>query len=149
MTDDSRMPVRLFQVGTALPTLSKAIRQENINRYAEASRDFNPIHIDEDFARKTPLGGTVAHGMMLLAYISEMMTAAFGMDWVAGGRMDIRFKTPARPGDAITVSGRVAAIEEGANGTTVRCSVLCRNQSGETVITGETAVTLKPAPPER
>ena len=64
---------------------AKEIVQRNINLYAEASRDFNPIHIDEDFARKTPLGGTIAHGMLILAYVSQMMSSAFGRAWLAGG----------------------------------------------------------------
>ncbi len=51
--------------GMNLLELKKIVTQENINLYAEASQDFNPIHIDEDFARKTPLGGTIAHGMLI------------------------------------------------------------------------------------
>ena len=53
--------------GMNLPELKKVITQQNINLYAEASQDFNPIHIDEEFAKKTPLGGTIAHGMLILS----------------------------------------------------------------------------------
>jgi len=67
-----------IQEGKALNPVVKYITQEKINLYAEASGDFNPIHIDESFAAKTPLGGTIAHGMLNLAYVSEMMTSAFG-----------------------------------------------------------------------
>jgi len=126
--------------GMNLPELKKIITQENINLYAEASRDFNPIHIDEDFAKKTPLGGTIAHGMLILAYVSQMMNAAFGRNWLTGGRLNVRFKTPARPGDSITVSGRISRIERNEGQTSIRCDVLCQNQNGESVITGETSV---------
>ena len=85
--------------GSVLPGITRVVKQENINLYARASRDFNPIHIDEDFARKTPLGGTVAHGMLILAYVSQMMTAAFGQKWLNGGKLNVRFRAPARPGD--------------------------------------------------
>jgi len=126
--------------GMNLHESNRIITQANINLYAEASRDFNPIHIDEDFAKKTPLGGTIAHGMLILAYVSQMMSAAFGRSWLAGGKLNVRFKTPARPGDTITVSGAISRIEKSEGQTLIHCDVLCRNQNGETVITGETSL---------
>ncbi len=121
----------------------KMVTQENINLYAEASRDFNPIHIDEEFAKKTPLGGTIAHGMLILAYVSQGMSAAFGRSWLAGGKLDVRFKAPARPGDTITVSGRISSIEKEGDQILIHCDVLCQNQNGESVIIGEAKVGVK------
>jgi 3-hydroxybutyryl-CoA dehydratase len=129
--------------GMNLPELKKVVTQEDINLYAEASRDFNPIHIDEDFAKKTPLGGTIANGMLILAYVSQMMTAAFGRDWLAGGKLNVRFKTPARPGDTITISARISGIERNEGQSSIRCDVLCQNQSGDFIITGETSVRIE------
>ena len=131
-----------IEKGESLPQVVKHISQEKINRYAEASGDFNPIHVDENFAKKTPLGGTIAHGMLILAYISQMMTTAFGQSWLSGGKLSVRFKAPARPGDTITVSGKIHTIEQEGNKTSVNCDVLCQNQRGETVITGEASVRL-------
>ena len=126
--------------GMDLPEIKRDISQENINLYAEASKDFNPIHIDEDFARKTPAGGTIAHGMLILAYISQMMTTAFGQSWLVGGKLNVRFKTPARPGDTITVSGKIRKLDKSEEHALVYCDVLCSNQKGETIITGEAKV---------
>jgi len=126
--------------GLSLPGLEKQISQEKINRYAAVSKDFNPIHIDEAYAKKTPLGGTIAHGMMVLAYISQMMTAAFGRHWHTGGQLNVRFKAPARPGDIITVSGRIRQVEKNPEQNLVDCDVLCQNQAGESLITGEAKV---------
>lgn len=53
----------------SLPSVVKHITQKDINLYAEASGDFNPIHVNEAFAAQTPLGGTIAHGMLILAYM--------------------------------------------------------------------------------
>ncbi|HEY91718.1 MAG TPA: MaoC family dehydratase [Dehalococcoidia bacterium] len=125
-----------LQEGADLPGINKEIRQENINRYADASGDHNPIHINEDYARETPLGGTVAHGMLMLAYISQMMTGAFGRNWLESGSLDVRFRAPARPGDTISVSGKITALDKAAEQDRVSCSVLCQNQNGESVITG-------------
>ncbi len=126
--------------GASLPIIKKNISQDNIDRYAKASGDFNPIHIDADYARKTPLGGTVAHGMLILAYISQMMTDAFGRDWLSSGRLNVRFRAPARPGDIVTVSGTVRRIEKGDGLQTIDCDVLCSNQNNEPVITGDARV---------
>ena len=126
--------------GARLPIIKKNIVQDNIDRYAKASGDFNPIHIDADYARKTPLGGTVAHGMLILAYISQMMTDAFGRDWLSGGRLNVRFRAPARPGDVITISGTIRRIEKGDGFQMIDCDVLCSNQNDEPVITGDARV---------
>ena len=129
--------------GMNLPEIKKMVTQDNINLYAEASHDFNPIHIDEDFARKTPLGGTIAHGMLILAYISQMMTDAFGQNWISGGKLNIRFKAPAQPGDTIIVSGKICRVEKSEGQTLINCDVLCANQNGEPVIVGETKLEVK------
>ncbi len=132
-----------LRVGMNLPKIKRMVTQEDINLYAEASHDFNPIHIDEDFAKKTPLGGTIAHGMLILAYVSQMMSAAFGRSWLTGGKLNVRFKTPARPGENIIVSGKISRIEKNEGQTVVCCDILCSNQKGESVITGEAKVRMK------
>ncbi len=126
--------------GASLPIIKKNIVQDNIDQYAKASGDFNPIHVDADYARKTPLGGTVAHGMLILAYISQMMTDAFGHNWLSGGRLNVRFRAPARPGDVITISGTIRRIEKGDGFQMIDCDVLCSNQNDEPVITGDARV---------
>jgi 3-hydroxybutyryl-CoA dehydratase len=132
-----------YKEGTPLPEIRKDITQEHINLYAKASRDFNPIHLDAEFARTTPAGGTIAHGMLVLAYISEMMTAAFSESWLTGGKLNVRFRAPARPGDTITASGQVRRVEPGEGLRVVTCEVLCRNQNDEPVITGEATVAVR------
>ena len=128
--------------GDSLPSVVKRVIQEDINRYAEASGDFNPIHIDEAFAAQTPFGGTIIHGMLILAYMSEMMTTAFGNSWLSTGKLSVRFKAPGRPKDTITVSGKVDSIERQDGSSYANCSIEACNQSGEALITGEAKVTL-------
>ncbi|MBN1188519.1 MAG: MaoC family dehydratase [Dehalococcoidales bacterium] len=137
------LDINSLQAGQALPGFKKLITQEEINLYASASRDFNPVHIDPEFARKTVAGGTIAHGMLILAYVSRMMTEAFGKSWLTGGRFNIRFKSPARPGDTISIQGSVQKILDESEQSKVHCEVLCANQKGDTVITGEAVVRVK------
>ena len=131
------MQLSELREGMALPEVTKLITQQNINLYAEASQDFNPVHLDEEFARKSGLDGTIAHGMLILAYVSEMMTAAFGKSWLTGGKLDVRFKAPARPGETVTVSGKITRLEKNNGQTTITCSILCNNGKAEAIITGE------------
>ena len=117
----------------AVAPVVKRLTQEQIARYAAASGDHNPIHVDEAFARGTPFGGTIAHGMLVLASISEMMAAAFGEAWLAGGKLRVRFRAPARPGDTITASAR---LQPSQDSSTLTYAVECRNQHGELLISG-------------
>src|SRR3972149_4844236 len=87
-----------MNVGAELAAAVKEITQEKINRYAQAGGDGNPLPTHPELAAQTMFGGTIAHGMLILAYLSEMMTAAFGEDWLSGGRLKVRVKAPSRPG---------------------------------------------------
>jgi 3-hydroxybutyryl-CoA dehydratase len=124
------------EVGDALPTIVKIVTQDAINRYAPVSGDNNPLHTDPIFAATTRFGGPIAHGMLILAYVSEALTAAFGDRWLRSGRLKARFRGPARPGDTVTVSGRVKSQEAGR---TV-CEVEARSQAGEVLVSADAEV---------
>jgi 3-hydroxybutyryl-CoA dehydratase len=123
-----------------VPALSRQVTREGIRRYAEASGDYNPIHLDEEFARATPFGGAIAHGMLVLAYLSEMMAAAFGHDWLAGGRLKVRFRAPARPGDTLTIQAQPRRARQEDGDRVFEYGVECRNQRGETLVSGTAEV---------
>ena len=130
----------LPEVGEGLPELRKLVTQEQINRYARASGDFNPIHLDPEFAAGSSFGRTVAHGMLVLAFLSEMLTTAFGRAWLESGRLKVRFRSPVYPGEEVTSYGRVTRSEAQEEGHLLVCAVGCRNQKGEEVITGEASL---------
>ncbi len=131
--------VRAYGENDSLSAISKSISQEKIGRYANASGDHNPLHLDPAFAATTQFGGTIAHGMLVLAYVSEMMTAAFGEAWLKGGRLKVRFRGAARPGDTVTAAGRIVRVES----VRTVCEVECRNHKGELLISGEAEVTIR------
>ena len=107
----------------------KSFTQEDINRYADAVGDHNPIHVDPEFAKTTPFSGTIAHGMLVAASISELMAREFGDRWLATGGLDVKFKAPARPGDTVTT--RVFQIGSDL------FKVECRNQDDHLLVTGK------------
>jgi 3-hydroxybutyryl-CoA dehydratase len=120
----------------AVQPVTRALPQSRIDAYADASGDHNPIHIDPAFAAATPFGGTIAHGMLVLALIGEMMHGAHGPAWIETGKLKVRFKAPTRPGDAVTAS----ATETKRAGGVAEYAVQCANQAGEVLIEGRASV---------
>ncbi len=140
---DTDIEAIYLKAGDNLPEFKKEVLQEAINRYAEASGDYNPIHIDNEFAVKTPLGGTIAHGMLILAYITGMVGNVFGPRWSSNGSLSVRFKNPARPGDRLTFAGKVRTITDSVDMRLYTCDIRCSNQHDDTVVTGEICARLK------
>ena len=128
--------------GESLPTVEKLITQERIQSYAEASGDYNPVHVDAEFAAGSQFGRTIAHGMLVAASISELMTMAIDDDWRWAGRLKLRFRAPVYPGDTITASGEIDRIVDREGAREVSSSVVVRKQTGEEAITGQAIVTL-------
>ena len=135
----------MMREGDSLPTVDKSVTQDQIERYAEASGDFNPIHVDPQFATGSQFGGTIAHGMMIAASISEMMSLAFHENWAENGRLKLRFRSAVRPGDHVTASGTVKKVRESDGVREIACDVYVHRQAGEAAITGDASVTLPSA----
>ena len=126
--------------GEELPTIERHITQQRIERYARAAGDFNPIHLDQEFAATTQFGGTIAHGMMVIAFVSEMLTRAYGDDWPATGKLKLRLRAPSRPGDTLTAHGTVKTVAQESGQNVIRCGVGVKNQNGDVVISGDASV---------
>lgn len=121
----------------------KQVTQAMIDRYAKASADCNPLHTDPEFARTTRYGGTIAHGMLSIAFIQELMTRAFGQSWLESGELEASFMAPVRPGESIRTEARVlrtAPAGEDARQQVVRLQVTCLNSRGDKVILGKAGV---------
>ena len=134
-----------MQQGDALPTIEKTITQPQIARYADAAGDHNPIHLDAEFAAGADFGGatldgTIAHGMMILASISEMLTTAFGEDWLNSGSLKVRFRGPVYPGETIATFGSVRKVSEFDDARELNCAVGVRKDNGDIAINGNAVV---------
>ncbi len=129
--------------GDTLPTVEKTFRQDDVNRYADAAGDHNPIHVDPNFAAGSQFGRRIAHGMMIAASISEMMAQAFGQDWHKSGRMKIRFRAPVFPGETVRASGTVRSVRQIEDATEVAVSVQVTKTNDEAAITGDARVRIE------
>ena len=134
-----------FSKGDVFSLPAKQVTQDMINHYADAAEDHNPLHVDSEFAKTTRYGGTIAHGMLSMAFIQELMVRTFGRDWLESGSIEVSFMAPVRPGEAITTEARVikvAQAESDETKTLVRMQVLCMTGKQEKVIKGTTEVTV-------
>jgi 3-hydroxybutyryl-CoA dehydratase len=117
----------------ALPSITKEIDQDRINRWATISGDFNKLHVDPEYAKGTPFGGTIMHGPMSLAFLNELMMECFGERWAVGGRLlDVRFVAPIRPGDRIRITGTVKEVR----GAEIECDLYIQKEGGEKAVVG-------------
>ena len=67
---------------SGLETVERTITQERLVAYSQASGDYNPLHLDPEFAATTQFGGIIAHGMLTLAMVSEAMAKNYGKSWL-------------------------------------------------------------------
>ena len=126
-----------------MPTVERTISAEQIRKYAIASGDRNPVHLDAEFASHSFFGRVVAHGMLTLAFVAEMMASAYGRHWVESGSLKVRFKKPAYPGDTLKTQGQVTKEEVKDERRLVQCNVSLINAStGEEIIAGTASVSL-------
>lgn len=128
--------------GQALRGFSREVTPERIAAYADASGDHNPLHLDAGYAQTTQFGGVIAHGMLSMAFVSELMASNFPKTWHSSGKMKLRFKAPVYPGETVEVSGTVQSVKEGADGPIAQCSVSCVKPDGTEALSGTVTVPL-------
>jgi len=102
-----------FAVGDSLPELHVTPDAGLTKRYAEASGDMNPIHIDEDFAKKVGLPGCILHGLWTMAQVARAHSAVAGGDPRALKRLSVQFRGMGFPEHEIVVTSTVTAVENG------------------------------------
>lgn len=115
-----------FIAGESLPVLSRHVTQRMIDDYAKASGDFNPIHVDPDFARNGPFGRTIAHGLMTLAFAAQMLNAWTNGAFDESGEIDVTFIAPVFADDLLEITGTVEEIFEREGKPAARVRLMCR-----------------------
>lgn len=99
--------------GESIPELRVPPDRYLPHRYAGASGDFNPIHLDADFARQVGLPGNILHGLYTMAQVARGMVAAAGGDPRSLRRLAVQFRGMALPEQEIVVRGTVRSAEDG------------------------------------
>jgi len=137
MSEEKKNLSALPAVGTRA-TRERTITDDDIVRFAEVSGDRNPVHLDEEYAARSPFGQRIAHGFL----VGSLISAAIGMDLPGPGSIylgqTLKFVAPVHIGDTVTVSVEVIKVREDKRLITLRTD--CTNQNGTLVITGEATV---------
>lgn len=128
-----------LKIGDEFST-TKKITDEVVRAFAELSGDFNPIHLDEEFAAKTRFKKRIAHGMISGALISAVLGNEFREKKIVYLSQTMKFVAPVFLDDTVTATATVAHIREDKPIVTVE--TVCRNQNGDTVVTGEAKIML-------
>ena len=117
------------------------VDDRTIELFGEASTDRNPLHFDDEFGRRTPFGGRIAHGMITAAFISAIIGNGLpGHGSVYLGQT-LKFLVPVWPGDTVRVEVEVLEYDEGRRGA--RCSTCAF--VGETLVVDGEAKVIAPA----
>jgi len=137
-----------FKVGEVLVTGRRTVEGGDVSRFAGLTGDFNPLHTDEVFARQTPFGTRVAHGILTLAVSNGQQNLS---GWFEGtalallGLDRLRFTVPVKFGDTIHTEMTVKQARESAKGDrgVVTFNVVVKNQRDEIVCTYEENVLMR------
>ncbi|MSR12982.1 MAG: dehydratase [Gammaproteobacteria bacterium] len=129
------------QVGDSLPALTaKPLTRQTLAVYCGASGDHNPVHVDSDFARAAGLDDVIAHGMLIMSYMSRTLT-----DWVPQNRVrsfNTRFMAITHIGDEITCTAKVVEKFTRDAENLVRIAIAAADQRGEVKTQGEALIAL-------
>jgi acyl dehydratase len=100
-----------LNAGDSIPELKVTPDKYLPHRYAGASGDFNPIHIDPEFAKAVGLPSTILHGLYMMGLVARANAALAGGDPKALKRLSVQFRGMGAPETEIVVSGTVKSVE--------------------------------------
>lgn len=128
-----------MKVGDEMPSLVKdPITETQLVRYSGASGDFNPLHSVHSVGVAAGYGGIIAHGLLIVGFVAQAITS-----WMPNRHLKkirVRFTAVTRPGDVITVTGKVTQkMEEDRR---ILCEAEAKDQKGEVKIRAAFEATL-------
>lgn len=122
-------------------TLEREVTEKDIQLFAYISGDVNPVHLDEDYAKSTPFGSRIAHGL----FSALLITTGVGTQLPGPGSIyrgqEIKFQKPVMLGDTLTA--KLTIIEKKKRGNLVKIDCEIKNQNDEIVLSG-IATTIAP-----
>jgi acyl dehydratase len=127
--------------GDSIPDLVKEpVTRVQLVKYAGASGDFNPLHTVEDFAKKAGFDQPIAHGMLSMAFVGQVLT-----DWLPPGalkKLGSRFTAVTFPGDTVTCKGRVVRKYQEGGENLIEIEVWAETQNGTKTVQGSAVAAL-------
>ena len=119
-------------------SLSMTVTEAHIVNYAGVIGDFNPVHLDAEYAKKSMFGERIAHGMLMAGLISAVLgTQLPGPNSIYLGQ-DLKFRAPVKIGDTVTVV--VTVMDKRDDKRIVNLQTTATNQHGEVVVDGSAVI---------
>jgi len=114
--------------------ISKTITEADIELFARATGDFNPVHLDQAYAEKTMFKGRIAHGLLSVGLLSSILGNILPGHGTIYLSQEVKFLAPVRIGDTITAG--VEVIELISENNRAKFRTTCINQDGKFVVDG-------------
>jgi len=114
--------------------ISKTITEGDIELFARATGDFNPVHLDAAYAEKTMFKGRIAHGLLSVGFFSAILGNILPGHGTIYLSQEVKFLAPVRIGDTITAKVELLELIPERNRAKFRTS--CTNQDGRLVVDG-------------
>jgi acyl dehydratase len=128
-----------LNTGEAIPELRVTPDKYLPHRYAGASGDFNPIHIDPEFAKAVGLPNTILHGLYTMGLVSRAATDIAAGDPKSLKRLSVQFRGMGAPETEIVVSGTVKSVD----GDTVVIDTVAAQGDNQTIRNAEAEIQLE------
>ncbi|NLV73397.1 MAG: dehydratase [Chloroflexi bacterium] len=139
-----------FTVGDTFDSMARTITEADIVAFAALSGDYNPLHTDAEFARSSPFGQRIAHGLLVLSIASGLAARNGFIDGTAQAftTLDWRFRAPVLIGDTIRVQATVTRVRAvvAMGGGLVYLEMRVLNQRDEVVQQGEWSLVMRGRP---
>lgn len=139
MSENQGFGINELEVGQTAQ-IERQVDDDLIRKFAEVSGDFNPLHMDEAFAAKTPFRGRIAHGALVASFVSCVLGNELPGPGAIFQSMMIRFQKPVRPGDTVFARATVAEIDIRSRLVKMQCE--CR-VDGEVVMLADAEVMVR------
>lgn len=117
--------------------LTRDITEERIQRFAEASDDFNPVHMDEEYASKTAYRGRIAHGLLSASFVSAVVGTLLPGPGAIYLHQTMDFHKPVRISDVVVGRVTITHIDHDSARVTLKTECLV---NGESVLDGEAVI---------
>jgi acyl dehydratase len=134
---NSTSDVTSLKVGDKAST-KRTITDRDIALIAEVTGDYNPVHMNDEFASATRFKTRIAHGELLTGTISALIGNVLPGHGTIYLSQNVRFLKPVRPNDTITVSVEIVSIAQGK--PIMSLNVTCENQHGQVILEGNYVV---------
>lgn len=119
-------------------SLSKTVTESDISSFAGLTMDFNPVHVNAEYAKESIFGERIAHGMLSAGFISAVLgTQLPGPNSIYLGQ-ELKFLAPVKIGD--TVTAKATIVEKREDKRILKLETVVLNQKGEKVVDGNAVI---------